>query len=41
MEGGRAWGDVFTVNLLKAGIGLVGVVQCDMWSRLSLCEVKL
>ena len=41
----RRWrgggGDVFTVNLLKAGIGLVGVVQCDMWSRLSLCEVKL
>ena len=26
---------------MKAGIGLVGVVQCDMWSRLSLCEVKL
>lgn len=41
MEGGRAWGDVFTVNLLKEGIGLVGVVQCDMWSRLSLCEIKL
>ena len=41
MEGGRAWGDVFTVNLMKEGIGLVGVVQCDMWSRLSLCEVKL
>lgn len=40
-RGGRAWGDVFTVNLLKEGIGLVGVVQCDMWSRLSLCEVKL
>ena len=41
MEGGRAWGDVFTVNLLKAGIDLVGVVQCDTCSRLSLCEVKL